>query len=54
MAIPLTLSFISLFRAFLSLLAIAEAKDLDYVQSKLLLYRLSLGRNLPTLSCEIA
>ncbi|PVH93677.1 hypothetical protein DM02DRAFT_661728 [Periconia macrospinosa] len=40
--------FISSVRAFLSLLAVAEAEDLDYVQSKLLPHRLSLHRGPPT------
>ncbi|KAF2677126.1 hypothetical protein K458DRAFT_424166 [Lentithecium fluviatile CBS 122367] len=34
--------FISSVRDFLSLLAVAEAKDLDYVQSKLLPHRLAI------------
>ncbi|KAF1365198.1 hypothetical protein EJ07DRAFT_171101 [Lizonia empirigonia] len=46
--------FISLFKACLSLLAIAEAEDLDYVQSKLLPHRLSLDCDPPAPSCETA
>ncbi|KAF1976462.1 hypothetical protein BU23DRAFT_551420 [Bimuria novae-zelandiae CBS 107.79] len=45
--------FISSVRAFLSLLAVAEAEDLDYVQSKLLPHKLSLDRGLPASpACE--
>ncbi|KAF2179325.1 hypothetical protein K469DRAFT_694041 [Zopfia rhizophila CBS 207.26] len=39
--------FVSSVRAFLSLLAVAEAEDLDYVQSKLLPHRLSFYRGPP-------
>ncbi|CAI6337007.1 unnamed protein product [Periconia digitata] len=49
MTIPLfQQQFLSSIRAFLSLLATTEAKDLDYIQSKLLPHRLPL----PAPSCE--